>query len=179
MILAACSARPAPSLNPSASARTSAQPSQSPSPHASPSAEPSEAAPSATPALDSRTPVFLIVFENKGASQIVNNPDAPYLNTIGAEYGYALNYYGVRLSLAAELPGGVIFVTFDEDSGGDGNNVSTIVVSEATRGGVVSDRAYSHYTLLRTVQELLGLPCLAESCDAQPMSDLVGGPGSN
>lgn len=73
--------------------------------------------------------------------------------------------------------GGVVFITFDEDRGDGDNRVATVVVSERARRGAVSERAYTHYSLLRTVQELLGLSCLAESCNAEPMSDLLEGLG--
>ena len=71
--------------------------------------------------------------------------------------------------------GGVVFITFDEDRGDLDNYVATIVVSDRAVRGAASERPYTHYSLLRTVQELLGLPCLAESCDAEPMSDLIEG----
>ncbi|MEP7082373.1 MAG: alkaline phosphatase family protein [Chloroflexota bacterium] len=75
--------------------------------------------------------------------------------------------------------GGVIFITFDEDGGGDDTRVATLVVSEGATPGLASDRDYTHYSLLRTVQELLGLPCLAESCNAEPMNDLLEDVGSD
>jgi hypothetical protein len=73
----------------------------------------------------------------------------------------------------------VIFITFDEDGGGDGNRVATLVIFEQATPGLMSDRDYTHYSLLRTIQELLGLPCLAESCNAKPMTDLLEGIGSD
>jgi acid phosphatase len=71
---------------------------------------------------------------------------------------------------------GLILITFDEEHGkGDANQVATIAISPSIREGTRSDQSYDHYSLLRTIQDRLGLPCLANSCDAQPMSDLVGG----
>lgn len=75
--------------------------------------------------------------------------------------------------------GGVVFITFDEDRGDGDNGVAAVVVSQRTRPGASSDRPYTHYSLLRTVQELLGLPCLAESCGAELMSDLLDGLASD
>lgn len=75
--------------------------------------------------------------------------------------------------------GGVVIITFDEDRGDLDNYVATVVVSERAVRGAASERPYTHYSLLRTVQELLGLPCLAESCDAEPMSDLIEGLGAD
>lgn len=70
---------------------------------------------------------------------------------------------------------GLILITFDEEAGrSDTNQVATIAVSPSIRQGTRSDQAYDHYSLLRSIQERLGLPCLANSCAAQPMSDLLG-----
>lgn len=39
--------------------------------------------------------VFMVYLENKGVGQIVGSPNAPYLNLLIDNYGYASNYYGV------------------------------------------------------------------------------------
>lgn len=83
------------------------------------------------------------------------------------------------LESEAYREGGVVFITFDEDRGDGDNFVATIVVSERALRGAASELPYTHYSLLRTVQELLGLACLAESCAAQPMTDLIEGLGSD
>ena len=49
-----------------------------------------------------------------------------------------------------------IFVTFDESDGGD-NHVATVVVSPSTPNGARSDESFTHYSLLRTTEEMLGL----------------------
>jgi hypothetical protein len=51
----------------------------------------------------------------------------------------------------------VLFVTFDESHGGGGNRVATIVVSPYTRVGTVARKHFTHYSLLRTTEHLLGL----------------------
>lgn len=67
-------------------------------------------------------------------------------------------------------PRSLIFVTWDEDEGGS-NRVLTLVI-----GGrdAKSQRAYDHYSLLRTIEQKLGLGCLAFACRARPMTDLTG-----
>jgi hypothetical protein len=72
-----------------------------------------------------------------------------------------------------------VFLTFDEDRGDGDNYVATVVVSERAVRGAASERPYTHYSLLRTIQELLGLECLEESCNAEPMSDLIEGLGAD
>jgi hypothetical protein len=74
---------------------------------------------------------------------------------------------------AAWSPGAVLFVTWDEDDGSADNRVLTIV-SRPAHGHVVSSAAYNHYSLLATIEQLLGLPRLAQAAQAQPMDDLLG-----
>ncbi|MGZ8475308.1 MAG: alkaline phosphatase family protein [Candidatus Limnocylindria bacterium] len=83
------------------------------------------------------------------------------------------------LGSRAYRDGGVVFITVDEDRGDGDNFVATVVVSERAVRGAASERPYTHYSLLRTVQELLGLECLVESCNAVPMSDLIEGLGAD
>jgi hypothetical protein len=44
----------------------------------------------------------------------------------------------------------------------------------------VSLHPYNHYSMLRTVEDAFGLPCLANACNAtvQPMTDLLSGTGT-
>jgi phosphatidylinositol-3-phosphatase len=72
--------------------------------------------------------------------------------------------------------GGVLFITFDEGStnagslGDGGGHVATLIIASAISPGY-RDRAYAdHWALLRTTEEVLGLPCLADSC----RSTLIG-----
>ncbi len=61
----------------------------------------------------------------------------------------------------------VVFLTWDEDAGADGNRVPTVVVSPKTPLGTVSTTLFSHYSLLKTAEELLGIPSfLGHAADA-------------
>ena len=53
----------------------------------------------------------------------------------------------------------VLFVTWDEGNSAS-NHIPAIVVSPATAPGTTSDVPYTHYSLLRTTEELLGIPDL-------------------
>lgn len=68
--------------------------------------------------------------------------------------------------------GGVLFITWDEDDNGPDNHVLTLVL---TPGGKhrASSRPYTHYSLLATVEDLLGVGRLGEAAGAAPMNDLV------
>ena len=63
----------------------------------------------------------------------------------------------------------VLVVTFDEGEGGS-NRVATIVVSPSTPPGTTSGIAFDHYSLLKTTEQLLGLPLLAHARDASTAS---------
>lgn len=51
----------------------------------------------------------------------------------------------------------VVFITWDEDDSQTGNHVATIVLSPYTSPGTKSGTAFTHYSLLRTTEELLGV----------------------
>ena len=87
----------------------------------------------------------------------------------------------------------VVFVTFDEGSGGEtGENcatnttdnschVLTIVISPSTRAGATSATLFNHYSLLATTEQLLGLPALGQAASAgyhdrrvQPLTNAAG-----
>ncbi|MGH9069228.1 MAG: alkaline phosphatase family protein [Acidimicrobiales bacterium] len=61
----------------------------------------------------------------------------------------------------------VVFVTWDE--GESDNHVATIVVAPSTPAGTRSGRRFTHYSLLRTAEDLLGLPPLGQAASAAPM----------
>jgi hypothetical protein len=67
----------------------------------------------------------------------------------------------------------VIFITWDENSGSSGNQVPCIVVSPYTHG-VKDPTPYTHYSLLRTTEELLGLPLLGNAASANSMLGKFG-----
>ena len=68
---------------------------------------------------------------------------------------------------------GILFITFDEAHGDTSNHVATIVVAPRLAAPVTSAKQYGHASLLRTIEELYGLPCLADACRAEPMTDLL------
>jgi hypothetical protein len=62
-----------------------------------------------------------------------------------------------------------LFVTYDEGVGSD-EHVYMVVAAPSVRPGSVSNERFDHYSLLRTIEELLGLPCLANACTASSMA---------
>jgi hypothetical protein len=62
-----------------------------------------------------------------------------------------------------------VFVTFDESDTAHHNQVSTIVVGRSVRAGTTSWTSFSHYSLLRTTEEMLGLSALRNAATAASM----------
>jgi phosphatidylinositol-3-phosphatase len=60
-----------------------------------------------------------------------------------------------------------LFVTWDE--GEESQRIATFVISPTTRPGTRSGVRYNHYSLLRTTEELLGLPLLGKAASARSM----------
>ncbi len=79
---------------------------------------------------------------------------------------------GAITGSSAWRSGGVLFITWDEDDMGPDNHVLTLVVTPAARH-VASTRPYTHYSLLATVEDLLGVGRLGASAQAVAMTDLV------
>jgi hypothetical protein len=51
-----------------------------------------------------------------------------------------------------------VFLTWDEDDYSGANQIATLVVSPSTPAGAKSATRFDHYSMLRTTEELLGLP---------------------
>jgi phosphatidylinositol-3-phosphatase len=62
-----------------------------------------------------------------------------------------------------------LFITYDEDDHREENRVYTVVVAPSVRPGTVAGAAFTHYSLLRTQEELLGLPLLGQAATAPSM----------
>ena len=68
---------------------------------------------------------------------------------------------------------GVLYITFDEGADKSRNNeIVTIALGPAIRAGLRSDVAHSHYSLLRTIETGLGLPCLADACTSNTLGEM-------
>jgi acid phosphatase len=79
------------------------------------------------------------------------------------------------LNSAAWRSGGILLITFDEAQGGDASqHVPLIIASLRTASGTRIAQHVTHYGLLRTIESVWGLPCLAQSCAATPIP-LPGG----
>ena len=85
---------------------------------------------------------------------------------------WAKRFLGPLIASPA-MADGVLFITFDEAHGDTANHIATIVVAPRLAAPVASAKQYGHPSLLRTIEQLYGLPCLADACKAEPMIDLL------
>ena len=82
--------------------------------------------------------------------------------------------------LAANLPpivdymtahAGVIFIVWDEPEGGS-NLIPFFAIGPGVKSGYTSTVAYTHSSLLKTVEEIFGLPVLPTVAGANDFADL-------
>ena len=75
----------------------------------------------------------------------------------------------------AQTHNSLLLVTFDEDSGSAGNHIATLMVGPMVTPGV-SDQRIDHYTLLRALEDMYGLPALGHAAHAAPLTGVWAGP---
>lgn len=69
----------------------------------------------------------------------------------------------------AEKNNSLLILTFDEDDGRENNRVATVFVGPMVKQGAYAQRI-DHYSVLRTLLDMYGLPPLGRAADAQPIS---------
>jgi phosphatidylinositol-3-phosphatase len=67
---------------------------------------------------------------------------------------------------------GLLVITWDEDDGSRDNHVLTLLISR-NQSHRVSNQPYTHYSLLATIENVLGVGRLGEAAGAKVMSDLL------
>jgi acid phosphatase len=79
-----------------------------------------------------------------------------------------------KVTGAADWAHTLLVISFDEGSTSTngGGRVFTAVIRDGL-SGVVSTTTHTHYSLLRTIQNLNGLACLANSCGANTLSEFL------
>jgi hypothetical protein len=66
-----------------------------------------------------------------------------------------------------------VFVTWDEGLDGSSNRVATVVVAPSVTPGTRASARFTHYSLLRTTEELLRLPLLGAAAHARSMRGML------
>jgi len=86
----------------------------------------------------------------------------------------AANVPPILVSPACTRDRCLLILTWDENDGTAGNQVLTVFAGNSARAAMVSGVRYNHFSLLRTVEMVLGLPTqTANDGAAAPMSDLL------
>ena len=66
-----------------------------------------------------------------------------------------------------------VFVTWDENDGSATNRVATVVIAPSVTPGTRDTTHHTHYSLLRTAEELLELPLLGNAAKASSMRGML------
>src|SRR5262249_25538803 len=81
--------------------------------------------------------------------------------------------------LAANLPAmrnavgprGLVILTWDEDSGISGNHILTVFAGDSSLSGYVSSTHITHYNVLRTICDALGIAPFGAAATQSPITD--------
>jgi phosphatidylinositol-3-phosphatase len=65
----------------------------------------------------------------------------------------------------------LLVITFDEDDGRSQNHIATVLVGPMVRPGDMGGRV-DHYTLLRTIEDMYGLPALGGAAHTAPLTGI-------
>jgi acid phosphatase len=65
----------------------------------------------------------------------------------------------------------LLVITFDEDHGSAGNHIATFLVGPMVRAGT-SDQRIDHYSLLRMIEDMYGLPPIGSAKDAAAITGI-------
>jgi hypothetical protein len=70
----------------------------------------------------------------------------------------------------------LLIVTFDENDGGGDNHIPTFVVGAGV-AATTSDQRIDHYSLLRSIEDMYGLPPLGKAAGTDPLTGIWTTPG--
>jgi acid phosphatase len=84
-----------------------------------------------------------------------------------------LSTFVPEITSSPAFAGSVLFITTDEGTTnqGGGGQVATVVVSPHGKPAFTSAVRHDHYSLLHTIEESWGLPCLGQACSANDMAE--------
>jgi acid phosphatase len=78
----------------------------------------------------------------------------------------------LRRMVGAVGPRGLVVLTWDEDDHSAGNHILTVFAGLVVKPGTVSTRRITHYTLVRTLCEGLGLAPFGEAASDSAITDV-------
>jgi acid phosphatase len=74
--------------------------------------------------------------------------------------------------IQAAGPRGLVVLTWDEDDSGSANHVLTAFAGGLVQPGAVSNRRVTHYTVVRTICDALGLAPFGQAVSESPIDDV-------
>ena len=80
--------------------------------------------------------------------------------------------------ISAVGPRGLVILTFDEDDRKKGNNILTVFAGPTVKPNYVSSQTITHYTVVRTICDALGISSFANALSATPPSDVWNVPST-
>lgn len=79
----------------------------------------------------------------------------------------------------AKTHNSLLILTWDEDGGASGNVIPTVFVGANVKAGTTSSQAFNHYGLLRTLEDMYGLPAAGNAASAAPITGVWSSSGGN
>ena len=70
---------------------------------------------------------------------------------------------------------GLVILTWDEDDGSAGNRILTVFAGPLVKTNTISSQHVTHYTMVRTICDLLGLDPFGNAASETPISDVWAG----
>ncbi len=74
--------------------------------------------------------------------------------------------------ISAVGPRGLVILTWDEDDNSSGNRILTVFAGPTVKSNYVSSQRITHYTVVRTICDALGIHSFASASSATPPSDV-------
>jgi acid phosphatase len=78
--------------------------------------------------------------------------------------------------ISAVGPNGLVILTWDEDDSSQGNRILTVFRGQLVIPGATSNRSITHYSVVRTICDALGLPPMAAAAFDAPITDVWQSP---
>jgi acid phosphatase len=91
--------------------------------------------------------------------------------SIGTGDSWARDHLSSYVSWA-DSHNSLLVVTFDEDEGSQANGIVTLLVGPMVRAGATSDQYVDHFGMLRTLEDMFGLPALGKAAGEKPISGI-------
>src|SRR2546430_1234882 len=157
------------------------------------------ATPSITAAVPTYDHVVVAIFENKNYDSIIGSSSAPYWNNLAGQGAYMSDSYGVthpsqpnyiamfsgsQQSVTADscpknnlvayaqwakTHNSLLIATFDEDNVTSVNKIATVLVGANITQGTYNE-TINHYNVLRTLEDMYGLPALGNAANKSAIS---------